>query len=66
MKDSLTKQGIAANYTFDRPVPTPQPKVLSTFTGINYVFNDPLRFPTVYDMKGSSLHFVAVLRGGVC
>ncbi|KAF7358979.1 Heme peroxidase [Mycena sanguinolenta] len=52
MKDSLTKQGIAANYTFQRPVPTPQPKVLNTFTGINYVFNDPLRFPTVYDMKG--------------
>ncbi|KAJ7785469.1 heme peroxidase [Mycena olivaceomarginata] len=52
MKDSLTKQGIAANYTFDRPVPAPQPKVLSTFTGIKYVFNDPMRFPTVYDMKG--------------
>ncbi|KAF8209473.1 heme peroxidase [Mycena galopus ATCC 62051] len=52
MKDSLTKQGIAANYTFTRPVPAPQPKVLSTFTGIKYVFNDPTRFPTVYDMKG--------------
>ncbi|KAJ6500909.1 heme peroxidase [Mycena sanguinolenta] len=52
MKDSLTKQGIDVNYTFERPVPTPQPKVLNTFTGINYVFDDPLRFPTVYDMKG--------------
>ncbi|KAJ7160327.1 heme peroxidase [Mycena filopes] len=52
MKQSLTTQGIAANYTFDRPVPAPQPKVLNTFTGIKYVFNDPLTFPTVYDMKG--------------
>ncbi|KAJ7078001.1 heme peroxidase [Mycena belliarum] len=52
MKQSLTAQGLAAKYTFDRPVPAPQPKVLSTFTGIKYVFNDPARFPTVYDMKG--------------
>ncbi|KAJ6607611.1 heme peroxidase [Mycena sp. CBHHK59/15] len=52
MKTSLTTQGIAANYTFERPVATPQPKVLNTFTGIKYVFNDPARFPTVYDMKG--------------
>ncbi|KAF9039702.1 heme peroxidase [Hymenopellis radicata] len=52
MKQSLTSQGIAANYTFDRPVPAPEPKVLNTFTGIKYVFNDPTRFPTVYDMKG--------------
>ncbi|KAJ6585690.1 heme peroxidase [Mycena capillaripes] len=52
MKQSLTAQGIAANYTFDRPVPTPVVKVLNTFTGIKYVFNDPVRFPTVYDMKG--------------
>ncbi|KAJ6583033.1 heme peroxidase [Mycena vulgaris] len=52
MKESLTAQGIVARYTFDRPVPTPQPKVLNTFTGIKYVFNDPVRFPTLYDMKG--------------
>ncbi|KAK7036088.1 heme peroxidase [Favolaschia claudopus] len=52
MKESLTKQGIAGDYTFERPVPPPEPKVLNTFTGIKYVFNDPLRFPTVYDMKG--------------
>ncbi|KAJ7174160.1 heme peroxidase [Mycena crocata] len=52
MKQSLTTQGIAENYTFDRPVPAPEPKVLNTFTGIKYVFNDPGRFPTVYDMKG--------------
>ncbi|KAJ6487073.1 heme peroxidase [Mycena vitilis] len=52
MKQSLTTQGIAANYTFDRPSPAPVPKVLNTFTGIKYVFNDPTRFPTVYDMSG--------------
>ncbi|KAJ7133385.1 heme peroxidase [Mycena epipterygia] len=52
MKQSLTKQGLAANYTFDRPAPAPELRVLSTFTGINYVFNDPTRFPTVYDMRG--------------
>ncbi|KAJ7506939.1 heme peroxidase [Mycena galericulata] len=52
MKQSLTTQGIAANYTFDRPTPAPVPKVLNTFTGIKHVFKDPLRFPTVYDMKG--------------
>ncbi|KAJ7160328.1 heme peroxidase [Mycena filopes] len=52
MKESLTKQGIAADYTFDRPVPTPIVKVLNTFTGIKYVFNDSLRFPTVYDFSG--------------
>jgi len=48
----LTKQGIVERYTFDRPVAAPEPKVLNTFTGIKHVFNDPLRFPTVYDMKG--------------
>ncbi|KAJ7923789.1 heme peroxidase [Mycena leptocephala] len=52
MKQSLTAQGLAADYTFDRPVPAPEPKVLNTFAGIKYVFNDPVRFPTVYDMAG--------------
>lgn len=52
MQDSLTKQGIASNYTFTRPVTAPIPKVLNTFTGIKYVFNDPTKFHTVYDMKG--------------
>ncbi|KAJ7340010.1 heme peroxidase, partial [Mycena albidolilacea] len=52
MKDSLTAQGIAAQYTFDRPIPARVPKILNTFTGIKYVFNDPTRFRTVYDMKG--------------
>jgi hypothetical protein len=54
MKQSLTAQGLAADYTFDRPVPAPEPKVLNTFAGIKYVFNDPVRFPTVYDMAGWS------------
>ncbi|KAJ7443813.1 heme peroxidase [Mycena latifolia] len=49
MKESLTTQGIAAKYTFDRPVPARQPKILKTFTGIKHVFNDPNRFRTIYD-----------------
>ncbi|KAF9458998.1 heme peroxidase [Collybia nuda] len=52
MQDSLTKQGVATQYTFDRPVPTNVPKVLNTVTAINYVFKDPGRFNNVYDMKG--------------
>lgn len=52
MHDSLTRLGLVDQYTFNRPIPAPIPKVLSTFTGIKYVFNDPSRFPTVYDMKG--------------
>ncbi|KAJ7584626.1 heme peroxidase [Mycena floridula] len=52
MKDSLTRQGIADRYTFTRPVAAVVPKVLNTFTGIKYVFDDPVRFPNVYDMKG--------------
>ncbi|KAJ6512310.1 heme peroxidase [Mycena vulgaris] len=52
MKDSLTAQGIAADYTFERPIATSDVKILNTFTAINYVFNDPVRFRTAYDMKG--------------
>lgn len=52
MQESLTRQGIANQYTFTRPVATCVPKVLNTFTGIKYVFNDPARFKTVYDMNG--------------
>ena len=53
MKESLTKQKIADRYTYTRPVATRIPKILNTFTGIKYVFNDPSRFPTVYyDLKG--------------
>ena len=52
MKQSLTLQGLAGDYTFERPVPPAEVKILSTFTGIKYVFNDPVRFRTPYDMKG--------------
>ncbi|KAF8516240.1 heme peroxidase [Gautieria morchelliformis] len=52
MQASLTRQGLAANYTFTRPVATPVPVVLNTFTGIKTVFNDPARFKAPYDMKG--------------
>jgi hypothetical protein len=52
MKDSLTKQGLVARYTFERPVTARIPKVLNTFTGIKYVFNDPTRFHNVYEMQG--------------
>lgn len=52
MRDSLARQGTVAQYTFDRPVAARVPKILNTFTGIKYVFNDPARFHTVYDMKG--------------
>ncbi|KAJ6481195.1 heme peroxidase [Mycena vulgaris] len=49
MKQSLTNQGIAEKYTFNRPIPAVQPKILKTFTGIKYVFNDPSRFRTIYE-----------------
>ncbi|KAJ7103706.1 heme peroxidase [Mycena crocata] len=49
MKESLTAQGIAHKYTFERPVPARAPKILKTFTGIKHVFNDPARFITVYE-----------------
>ncbi|KAJ4490906.1 heme peroxidase [Lentinula aciculospora] len=52
MKDSLTRQKIADQYTFTRPVPAPIPKVLNTFTGIKYAFNDPAKFHTAYQMSG--------------
>jgi linoleate 10R-lipoxygenase len=52
MNASLTKLGMASQYTFDRPKATVIPKVLNTFTGIRYVFNNPTQFPVVYDMKG--------------
>lgn len=52
MKASLTRQKIADRYTFTRPVTSPVPKVLNTFTGIKTVFNDPTRFKAPYDMSG--------------
>jgi linoleate 10R-lipoxygenase len=52
MKESLTRQGIAKKYTFDRPTPLRAPKVLNTFTGIKYVFGDPSRFKIIYERVG--------------
>ncbi|KAJ7208882.1 heme peroxidase [Mycena pura] len=52
MQTSLKKQGIAADYIFDRPVATRVPKVINTYTAIKHVCNDPARFPTIYDMSG--------------
>ncbi|KAF7343790.1 Heme peroxidase [Mycena sanguinolenta] len=51
MQTSLTAQGIAANYTFSRPVPTNPPYILNTLTAINYVFNNPASFTNMYNMK---------------
>ena len=51
MKASLTKQGIAAKYTFTRPVPVSVPKILNTFTGIKTVFSDPIHFKVPYGIK---------------
>ncbi|KAF7300907.1 Heme peroxidase [Mycena kentingensis (nom. inval.)] len=51
MLESLTRMGIADQYTFDRPTPARVPVVLHDFTAINYVFSDPARFKNVYDMK---------------
>ncbi|TFK61201.1 heme peroxidase [Pluteus cervinus] len=62
MKDSLTKQGTGAQYTYDRPVAARIPKVLNTFTAIKTVFNDPAKFPTIYDMQalGNGYGFMSV------
>ncbi|TFK63858.1 heme peroxidase [Pluteus cervinus] len=51
MKESLTRQGTVARYTFNRPVTAVVPKVLNTFTAIKTVFNDPAKFHTVYEMQ---------------
>ena len=52
MQASLTRLKMASRYTFTRPVPARVPVVLSTFTGIKAVFNDPARFKAPYDMSG--------------
>ncbi|TFK63860.1 heme peroxidase [Pluteus cervinus] len=51
MKDSLTKQGTVAQYTFNRPATAVVPKVLNTFTAIKTVFNASTKFHTVYEMQ---------------
>ncbi|KAL0577572.1 hypothetical protein V5O48_004403 [Marasmius crinis-equi] len=52
MKESLTRLGLAAHYTFERPKPAVKVKVLNTFKGIRYVFDNQTQFPVVYDLKG--------------
>ena len=52
MKASLTRRGIAKQYTFDRPSAHPECKILKTFTGIKYVFGDPTRFKVIYEKFG--------------
>lgn len=53
MKASLTRQGIADSYTFERPTANPVPKVLNTFTAIKTIFNDPVNFNVPYGGKGA-------------
>ena len=52
MKASLTARNVASSYTFDRPASIPEAKILNTFTGIKYVFNDPSRFKIIYEKYG--------------
>jgi linoleate 10R-lipoxygenase len=52
MKDTLTRQGVAERYTFDRPAAPPVSRILNTFTGIKYVFGDPARFKNIYEVYG--------------
>jgi linoleate 10R-lipoxygenase len=53
MNVNLRKQGIADQYTFDRPVAIMESKVLNTFTAIDYVFEDGMRFKRVSMTDGS-------------
>ncbi|KAL4262777.1 Heme peroxidase [Pleurotus pulmonarius] len=52
MQQSLTRQGIAQKYTFDRPITQPVPIVLKTFAAIKGVWNDPSRFKIIYEKLG--------------
>ena len=47
-KKNLTKLGIADKYDFSRPKPQPIPKIVDTIAGIRYVFNDAVKFRTMY------------------
>ena len=49
MKESLTRLGIADQYTFDRPAPVPETVALNDFAAINFVFNNPVHFNNLYD-----------------
>jgi linoleate 10R-lipoxygenase len=68
MKGSLTRMGIAKQYTFDNSITLPVPKVLNTFTGIKYVFSDPTRFKTIYEKSGygSILMFDEIAKYVLC
>ena len=53
MKESLTRQGISDKYSFTRPPPPGAiPHFIDTFESINFVFNDPERFVSGYNLKG--------------
>jgi linoleate 10R-lipoxygenase len=52
MKGSLTRLGIAEQYTFGRPSALPECKILTTFTGIKYACGDPTRFKVIYEKIG--------------
>ena len=54
-KKNLEKLRIADKYKFDRPKPTPIPKVLNTLTGIRYVFNDFNKFKQTYTQDMEAL-----------
>ncbi|KDQ11181.1 hypothetical protein BOTBODRAFT_114735 [Botryobasidium botryosum FD-172 SS1] len=52
MKESLERQGLADKYAFTPPKPGPIPKFIDNFEAINFVFNDPERFVSGYNLKG--------------
>ncbi|GLB40814.1 putative heme peroxidase [Lyophyllum shimeji] len=52
MKESLTRQGLAAKYTFDHRRIQAIPKILNTFKGIKAVWSDPSRFKVIYEKHG--------------
>jgi hypothetical protein len=52
MKQSLTRQGLQAKYTFDLPKALRVPKILNTLAGIKAVFSDPSRFKVIYEKFG--------------
>jgi hypothetical protein len=68
MKGSLTRLGIAEQYTFDRPIAPPECKILNTFTGIKYAFGDPTRFKVIYEKfgYGSILMFDEIAKYVLC
>lgn len=48
MEQNLKNLGLADQYTFSRPQPMPQPKIVSTLSGIRYVLNNASKFVTPY------------------